>query len=214
MHGLAQLTAFHVLVAHECNAADFYLWPFADYEGKTYRRRRNRPYFSTNCGELMAVLGLQVTDDDFRLLHLGGVVLRFRREGDFILLEAVEDVAFRDRVNPHVIDLSYARLLFYINMKDPAFGGSLALKANVLEIPGVPEGVEVALDSRLVINIARAAENMGTYAFCGDAAVSMYLNPADNVGLLLLGQQHRRQHKKENRKPGLERAEFQGNLSE
>src|SRR5207248_9994113 len=104
--------------------------------------------FSTDCCELVSVLGLQITDDDFRLLHLGGVVLRFRREGDFILLEAVEDVAFRDRVNPHIIDISYARLLFYINMKGPAFGCSLALKANVLELPGVPVGVEVALDSR------------------------------------------------------------------
>ena len=214
MHGLAQLTAFHVLVAHERNAPDLHLGPFADHECNAHRRRRNRPDFSTNGGELVSVLGLQITDDDFRLFHFGGVVLRFRREGDFILLEAVEDVAFRDRVNSDVIDLSYSRLLFYINMKDPAFGGSLALKANVLEIPGVPQRVEVALDCRLVINIARAAENMGTHTLGGDAAVSVYLNPADNVGLLLLGQQHRRQHKKEDRKPGLEGAEFQGNLSE
>src|SRR5256885_3781340 len=187
MHGLAQLTAFHVLVAHECNAADFYLWSFADYERKAYRRRRNRPDFSTDCRELVSVLGLQITDDDFRLFHFGGVVLRFRREGDFILLEAVEDVAFRDRVNSDVIDLSYSRLLFYINMKDPAFGGSLALKANVLEIPGVPQRVEVALDCRLIINIARAAENMGTHTLGGDAAGSVDLNPADNVRLLLFG---------------------------
>jgi len=107
------------------------------------------------------------------------------------LLESVENVALRDRINSDVVDLPHARLLFNVNMQDPAFGGGFALKANVFEVAGIPQRVEIALDRRLVIDIPRAREDVGTDGFCGNATVPVDLNGAHDVGLLLSKQRGR-----------------------
>ena len=90
VHGLAQLTAFYVLVADEFNAANFHLRPFAHHKCDSDRSRRHRPDFGADGGELVAMFGFQVPDYNFGLLNFGGIVLRLRRERDFVLLEFFE----------------------------------------------------------------------------------------------------------------------------
>jgi hypothetical protein len=70
-------------------------------------------------------------------------------------------------------------------MQDPTPGCRFALEANVLKIISVPQRVEVSLQSRLVVNVSRAGEDVRTDGFCGNAAVTMDLNGTDYVGLLL-----------------------------
>jgi hypothetical protein len=122
--------------------------------------------------------------------------LRLGRKCDFVLLESVEDVALRDRIDSQVIDLPHSRLLFNVNMQDPAFGCGLALEANVFEIAGIPQRIEVSLYCSLVVDIPRTREDVCADGFCGNATVSVDLNSAHDIRLLLR-KQHGRQRTKE-----------------
>ena len=66
-------------------------------------------------------------------------------------------------------------------MKDPALGVLFTLKADVLKVPGVPQGVEVAFDSGLIVYVADFAEDSGSYGVGRDAAVAMDDDANDEV---------------------------------
>src|SRR3954470_7460546 len=169
MHGLAQLTALHVLIADKFDTSDLNLRPFAHNKCESNRCWRYWPDFGADGGELVAMFGFQVPDYDFGLLNFGGIVLRLWRERNFVLLESIENVAFGDGIDAEIVDLSHPRLLFNINMQDPALGRGLALEANILEIAGIPQRVEIALDGRLIVYISRTREDVGTDGFCRNA---------------------------------------------
>ncbi len=93
LHGRPQSAAIDVLVALEFDLADFDLRTFLDHKGHATAAGGMGRYFGADGGELAAVLGQQFLERDFGLLDLGGIVLAFRTEADFALLEAVENVA-------------------------------------------------------------------------------------------------------------------------
>src|SRR5207237_1733032 len=99
-----------------------------------------------------------IPDYNFGLLDFCRIVLRLWRERDFVLLESVENIAFGDRIDAEIIDLSHSRLLFDVDMKDPALGRGLALETNILELAGIRQRVEVTHDRRLVVDISRTHE--------------------------------------------------------
>ena len=76
-------------------------------------------------------------------------------ESDFPFFKAVQHVASRNRVQAGVVDLPNGGPFLYINMNQPSLGGLLAFEADIFEISRVPQRIEVALDGRLIVNIAR-----------------------------------------------------------
>src|SRR5450756_414652 len=87
------------------------------------------------------------------MLDFGRIVLALLGKSDLALLEFVEDVTLGDRTQAHVFDLADGRLFLDVNVDDPAFGGGLPLDAQIVEVAGVPQGIKVALQGRLVVNV-------------------------------------------------------------
>jgi hypothetical protein len=58
----------------------------------------------------------------------------------------------------------------------PALGRLLALEADVLEIAGIPQGIEVTLEGGRVINVARAGKNAGANGFGWNPTIAMNYN--------------------------------------
>ncbi len=123
-------------------------------------------------------------DDRLGPLDLGGVVLAFDRKPDLFLLEAVEDVGNGNRVQALVVDLADGGLLADKDVEDDALFRVLALDAQVLEVAGVPERVEIALDGDRIVGIAGVGEHPGQDGFLGDAPVADDANLVDGVGRL------------------------------
>ncbi len=155
LHRASQFARLHVLVADEGDLADLDLGSFLDHEGQAHRSRRDGTHFGGDGGELAAVRGQQLLDDHFRALHLGGIVLALLGQADLALLELVEHVALRHRAQPDVLDLADGWLFLDVDVDDPALGRGLALNPQVVEIAGVPQGVEVPLQRLLVVDLAR-----------------------------------------------------------
>ncbi len=62
-------------------------------------------------------------------------------------MRLVEDVGLRNRVQALVVDLADGGLFTDVDVEDDAALGILfTLDADIFEVAGVPEGVEVALD--------------------------------------------------------------------
>ena len=169
------------LVALELDLADFDLGAFLHHERQRDGGGRNGPHFRADGGELVAVRGQQFFDDNFGVLHLGGIVLAFLRQSDLEFFELVEHVALRDRTQADVFDFADGRLFFHVNVNDPALGRLLALDAQVVKVAGVPQGIEVALQRRLVVNIAGAGEHAGADGVGRDAAVAVDDDLFDHV---------------------------------
>ena len=122
LHRALQLATVERLVALELDLADFDLGSFFDDEGQRHGGRRNGPHFRLHGGELVAVRRLQLLDHDFGVLHLGRIVLAFLGEADLLFLELVQNVALRNRTQAGVLDFADGRLLFNVDVDDPAFG--------------------------------------------------------------------------------------------
>ena len=133
----------------------------------------------------MSVLGQQFLQHDFRFLHLRGIVLVLHREPDLALLEAVEHVGLGDRVQAAVLDLADGRLLFDIDVQDDALGGVFALEAQVVEVAGVPQRGEVAVDRERINRIPRLEEHARLDRVARNAAVAVTLDAGEQRRLLL-----------------------------
>ena len=112
----------------------------------------------------------------------------FDREADFALLEAIEHVAGGNRAQAGVVDLADGGSLLHINVEDPTLGGLVALEANVFEIAGVPQRVEIALQGGGVIDVADAGKNARLYGFDRNAAVAVDADADDQISLCGSGQ--------------------------
>src|SRR5579871_588838 len=66
-------------------------------------------------------------------------------------------------------------------MNDPALLALLPLEAQVIEVAGVPQGVKVAFQRRLIVDIACTGKDVGANGVLGDAAVAMNLDVFDQV---------------------------------
>ena len=117
--------------------------------------------------------------------------------GDLPVLEAVEHVALRNRTQAQILDLADGRPFLYINVDPPAFGGLLALEPDILEITGIPQGVKVAIEGRLVIDIAGAGENSPSNRLRRNPPISMDYDLRDDF---LLSPTRRTQNQKEQAK--------------
>ena len=69
-------------------------------------------------------------------------------------------------------------------MNDPALGGLFTLNAQVVEVTGIPQGVEVPFEGLLVVNVALPGEHAGANGVGRDASVAVNDDAHDH---LLLG---------------------------
>ena len=181
LHGTAQDAAANVLVALEGDLTDFDLGALLDHERNAYRCGGNGPSFGADSGKLPAMLRKQLPQNDLGTLYFGGIVLALGRQPHLGFFEPVQHVALGDRTQPSILDLPNGRPLLDVNMDDPAFGSLLALKANVLKVSGIPERVEIALEGRLVIDIAGVSKDSGANGIGGNTAIAVNLNADDEV---------------------------------
>ena len=126
--------------------ADLYGWAFLDIEVDLHRRGRNGLDVGLDGGELVTVLGEDVFEDGLGPLDLGWVVLALDRQADLFLLEAVENVGCGDGTVALVIDLADSGSFTDEDIQDDALLRVFAFDAQIFEVTGVPEGVEVALN--------------------------------------------------------------------
>ena len=184
LHGRPQLAAANMLVAFKADLPDFDFGPFLHHKSHAHRRRRNRPHFRADRGELVTVLAFQLFQRDLGLLHLGGIVLALHAQPDFAFLKAIEHVALGDGVEPFILDRANGGLFFDVNMDGPALGALFALNADVFKISGVPQRAEVALDSGCIVGIAWAGKDSGADGLRRYAAVAVNGDFLNEIALL------------------------------
>ena len=90
----------------------------------------------------------------------------------------------RDGVETRVVDLADGGLFTDEDTRTDALGGVLFFDADVFEVAGVPERVEVALDGTGVVVIADVGVEAGEDRLLGDAAVADDANLRDDVAAL------------------------------
>src|SRR5215475_10128864 len=122
------------------------------------------------------MLGEQIFDYDLCPLDASRVILAFHRKSDLAILEAVQNVAGGYRTQTRIGNFTDSRLLFDVNVDAPAFGRLFPFEADILEIGGIPERIEVAFQSSGVINVARLGVNAGLDRFRRNAAVAVNNN--------------------------------------
>src|ERR1019366_842497 len=193
LHRRAQGAVIDVFVAPEAYPTHLNLRPFANHERDADGVGRNRAHLGANRRELTPVLREQLFQRHFGLLDLGRVVLVLHRQSHFAILEAVEHVAGGNRIQAGVVDLADGRPLLEVDVKNPAFGALFALKADVLKVARVPQGVEVAFDGGRVVDVADLGKDAGPDRVGRDAAVAVDGDPDDQI---LLGESRYRQKQK------------------
>src|SRR5215467_594866 len=198
LHGGPQHARGNLLIPFETNPSDLNLRTLLDHKRNAYRRGRDLPHLATHNGKLPAMFGQELFNGDFGLLNLGGIILALDREPDFTFLESVEHVTGRDRVQARVVDLPDGRALFQINVENPSLGRLLALNADVFEISGVPQRIEIPLYGGWVVNVPRFCEDPRFDGVGGDAAVAVDPNIHDEV---FLGQEGRTQKQQDQNQP-------------
>src|SRR5581483_3323955 len=183
LHRRSQSTAIDVLVALEFDSTDFDLGAFFDDEGDAHGGRRYGANFGADGSELPPVLGKKAFDRHLGFLHLGGIVLAFNCEADFLFLEAIEHIALGYRTQTYVTDFPYGWALFDVNVDDPALGSLLPFEADVFEVPSVPQRVEVAFEGGRVVNVTGLGKDTSLNGVHGNTAVAV--NPDINNDFLL-----------------------------
>ena len=113
-----------------------------------------------------------------------GVVLALHAEPDLLLFEAVEDIGLCNRIESLVVDLADGGLLTDEDVQDFALGGVLFFDADIFEIAGVPQRVEIALDGGWIVVVADVRVEAGEDGFLGDAAVADDPDFGDDIGVL------------------------------
>src|SRR5438270_8256964 len=156
------------------DTTDLHLRPFADYERDFNVRRRDGADFGAHRRELVAVFSLQLLYDNFGVLDLGWIVLRLGRETNFVGLETLKNVALGNCVYAGVRNGPNARAFLDVNVQDPALRGRLTLKPDVLKKTGVPQGVEIALNGGLVVDVPWLTEDVGADNIGRHGAVSVH----------------------------------------
>ena len=106
-------------------------------------------------------------DRDFRLLDARGIVLALNDQSDFVLLEAVENVAIGNRTRAYVADLADRRLFLHLDDDAPALRRLFPQELDVFEVAGVPKGVEVAFQGGGVVDVARLGEDAALIVSAG-----------------------------------------------
>src|ERR1700722_5920102 len=163
------------MVAGEGDIPHLHGGAFLDDEVDRDRGRRDGLDVRLYRRKLVPVLGQQFADHIDGPRQTGGIVGAFHREaGDMLFLEAVENIRSRDRVQALVVDLADGRLFFNDDVENDALGGILTCNLQILEVSGVPERVEVALDGRRIVGLVGVGKEPRQYRLSGDAAIADY----------------------------------------
>ena len=105
------------------------------------------------------------------LILVGSYWLSTERR-NLLLFEAVEHVGHRHAVQALVVDVANGGFFADKHIQEDALFGILALDAQILEVAGVPERVEIALDGDGVVGVALVGKHAGEDGFFGDAPVA------------------------------------------
>ena len=131
--------------------------------------------------ELVPVFGQQGADHIDRPRQPRRIVGALNREADVLFLEAVENVRGGDRVQALVVDLANGRFFFNDHVENDALGGILPGDLQILEVSGVPERVEVALDGGWIVGISNMGEKARQHRLSGNAPVADHPDLLDDV---------------------------------
>ena len=181
LHRAAQVERADVPVALELDVAHLHHWAFLDVEVHLDRGRRNGLDLGFDGGELVPMLGQKLLDHGFGVLDLGGIVLAVDGKADFLLLEAVEHVGHRHAVQALVVDVANGGFFADKHVQNDALLGVLALDAQIVEVAGVPERVEIALDGDGVVGVALVGKHAGEDGLFGDAPVANDANLRNGI---------------------------------
>ena len=173
LHGVTQHSRLDVLVALELDLAHLDLGTFLDHKRDSDRSRRNLPYFGANGGKLPAMFRQQALDRHFRFLHFRRVVLILHGQPDLRFLEAVQHVAGGDRTQANIVDLADGRLFLDLDNQPPPLRSLFPAKADVLEVTGVPQRIEIALQRGGIVDVAGVSEDARLDRFRGNSAISL-----------------------------------------
>ena len=89
----------------------------------------------------------------------------------------------RDSVQPLVVDLADGGLFADKNIQDDALFGVFALDAEIVEVAGIPERIEVALDRDRVVGVAGVGKEPRQHGLFGNAPVADDPNRIDSLRL-------------------------------
>src|SRR5207248_9536195 len=107
------------MIPHELDFANLDFGAFLDFEHQNDRiAGSNALVLRGNLGELAAMLSQKLFQNNFGFLDFRGVKLAFHAQADLALLEAVEDVRFRDGVNAVVANTADLRALLDLEHDD------------------------------------------------------------------------------------------------
>jgi len=184
LHRALQFPAGYCLITFKSNLPDLNLRALFHYEGQANGCRGNGPDFGGYRGKLAAVCSQQFLNYDFGTLDLGRIVLTLLGKSDFALLKLIQYVALRDRIQTDILDLSDRWLFFHVDVNDPALGGWFPLNAQIIEIAGIPQRVEVTFQRRLIVNITRPGKHALLDGVSRDPPVAVDDNLDNHVALL------------------------------
>ena len=157
------------LVPYHGDASDFHLRAFINIEdqfdgvggGDALVRGLYR-------GELAAVRGQQAFEHDFSALDFRRIELAFHGEPDFLLLERVQNVGFRDRLVALVFDPADDRPLRDVEHHDfpvRLVGIVFHFEPDVFEELRVPERLKIAANCVRSVGITRRAKRCARAAY-------------------------------------------------
>jgi hypothetical protein len=159
-----------MLIAAECDLAYFDRRAFLDLEDQLHRRRRNVLHFGADRRKLVPVLGQHLFQNIDRVRDARRIVLALFRQAHFLFLEAVHHVRLRHRVQAVVFDLPNRRFLTHVDVEYHALRRVFLLNANIFEVAGVPQRVEITLHGQRIVRLADLAEHPRLHCVLRDAA--------------------------------------------
>ena len=182
-HGADNFAGGKRRVSRDDNFADLHLGAFIDVERELYGVRAGEPFKGgLDGGELAAVLGEQLFQNDFRFLDFRGIELAFNREADFAVLEPVQDVGFGDRFVALVFDAPDDGALGHIENDDFLVWLVRAVfnfKPDILEVLRVPQGVKIAPERVLVYRVAGPGKNARAKRLAADPSIALEFDAFD-----------------------------------
>ena len=147
------------MVSPEADSAHLDFGPLHHDESEGHRIRRNVPSARAHRGELASVLGQHPLEHDFRPLDHHRVILRQNRHIDLLFAEAVEHVRLRDGAQPFVINAAHQFLFPDEEGENLSLLAVVHFQPDVVEISGVPQGHEIALQGVFIVRVAHVSEH-------------------------------------------------------
>ena len=183
LHGLDHPVGVFSLVALDIDVPHLHLGAFIDVESDLQGGGRNLLDARLDGGVLMAALGEKLLQRHHRALHLVGIVLRFHREADLALLEAVQNFGDRDRVDARVVDGADHAPLDQHPVDDDAGLSLFGFQADIVEAALVPQQTEIAAHGVYAVDVPHLLFDDRLEGVLGDAAGALEIDGFDHLSL-------------------------------